>query len=80
MEQSSKISVSLCFYDPKEINNYLCEPNRFYQAIALQQYIITFDFPTLRQFNYSRHRIISTENFESDLISALESISLEIQL
>lgn len=78
IEQSSKISTSLCFYDPSKLNNYLCEPNRFYQAIALQQYIVTFDFPTLRQFNYSRHRVISVENFELDLIAVLKSISLEI--
>jgi hypothetical protein len=80
IERSANISVSLCFYDPSELNNYLCEPNRFYQAIALNQYIVTFDFPTLRQFNYSRHRVISVENFESDLIAVLKSILLEISL
>lgn len=59
--------ISLCFYETSSINNLLCEPNRFYQAIVAGQHIFTFEHPSLQDVSYSRHHIIDEKNFASSL-------------
>lgn len=66
--------TTLCFYRRNSLNNTLCEPNRFYQAIAAGQYVLTFDHPSLDEIAYPRHVTIDEENFAPALKAALLSI------
>lgn len=67
VERSVEGDISLCFYSLNSKNNIYCEPNRFYQAIASGQYVITFFHDTLVSINYPFHSVISEFNFEEDL-------------
>ena len=63
--------VSLCFYRRNSLNNILCEPNRFYQAVAAGQQVLTFDHPSLRPEVYDRHTIVDEGLFEESLKAKL---------
>ena len=63
--------VSLCFYERTSLNNLLCEPNRFYQAICAGQYVLTFDHPTLNEVKYAFHEVIDEKDFDASLRACL---------
>lgn len=63
--------TSLCFYSRHNINNRLCEPNRFYQALIAGQHVVTFCHPSLQDIGYPWHHVIDENNFAADLSACL---------
>ena len=66
--------ISLCFYSTVSLNNRLCEPNRFYQAIVAAQHVVTFDHPSLRDVSYHRHHVVDEQQFKESLKMILKQI------
>jgi len=72
----AELDVSLCFYDCTSINNYLCEPNRFYQSLVLGQAVLTFPHPSLKGEGYPGHFEIADNEFEQKLYSQVKKLVL----
>lgn len=67
-------SISLCFYKTDSRNNWLCEPNRFYQAVTAGQHVLTFDHPSLENVRYAYHHIVDEKDFAASLEAKLLSL------
>jgi hypothetical protein len=66
--------ISLCFYRTNSLNNRLCEPNRFYQAMVVGQHVLTFDHPSLNELQYANHHIVDESDFARSLEAKLLSL------
>lgn len=66
--------ISLCFYAMNTPNNRFCDPNRFFQALAAGQHVLTFDHPSLRDLGYPWHHVIDEGSFSDSLFDCLRSI------
>lgn len=66
--------ISLCFYRMDSLNNKLCEPNRFYQAVVAGQHVISFNHSSLRDVPHPWHYVVEEEDFGSSLKNILRYI------
>lgn len=64
-------AISLCFYDRATENNLYCEPNRFYQGLIANQFVVTFEHPSLVEKRHPAHVEISQDRFPESLEEAL---------